>query len=159
MNPLSVPEIFFNIFLFLDLKDIIILSITSKEIFKLSNDDNIWKMKYFKNELVNYDYSNKNFLKLKHKSYKDYVISSYLRRTRIYCGECNDYLFENVLISYHNCLYHLKKCINCKNEFCECNDINSYHKCCLQVHQNNKYLYRCPLCFSFMTCYLINLNI
>lgn len=148
MYPLSIPEIFFNIFLFLDLKDIIIFSITSKEINKLSNDDNFWKIKYFNNELI-----------LNNKSYKNHVISSYLRRARIYCGECNDFLYKNVLITYHNCFYNLKKCISCNMINCTCNDINSYHQCCLQVHKNNKYLYKCPHCLSFMTCYLINLNI
>ena len=50
MYPLSIPEIFFNIFLFLDLKDIIIFSITSKEIYKLYIEYNKIQKEYISDE-------------------------------------------------------------------------------------------------------------
>jgi len=144
MYPLNIPLIFYTITLYLDIKDFIQFSISCKDLKVLYDDDNLWKLKYFKNDVDI-------------KSYKDYIIKSFLKRSNNICMLCYKLLITNIIITMHNCNYALKKCINCNNIKCKCTGLTYYHQDCLDIKKFG--LFKCPLCSEYIKGYFVSINI
>lgn len=146
MDTLSIPEIFYLVFTFCDLKDIYNLIVVNRDFNKLLNDDEIWRMKYFKDEV----YLNDN-------KYFKYVRMFNLKKSRHVCSICNDYMNVDIVLTIHNCNPILKKCINCNDLKCKCSDYVIFHEKCLL--KTNFKLYECPFCFTKIPGYSIKYNI
>ena len=148
MNALSIPYIHYIVFCFLDLKDIINLMCVNKILYRLTKDDQIWRMKYFKKNLF-----------LDQQLYFKYIKMYNLKKSRYICGICEEYMATDIILLLHNCNYYLKKCINCSGNYCSCDNYIMYHKSCLKPYKNIKNLFYCPLCDSIIPGYFIKFNI
>ena len=145
MNALSIPYIHYIVFCFLDLKDIINLMCVNKILNRMTMDDEIWRMKYFKKNLF-----------LDQQLYFKFIKMYHLKKSRYICGICDDYMVCDIILQFHNCNYKLKKCINCTDNFCSCSNYIMYHKSCLKTYKN---LFHCPLCDLIIPGYFIKYNI
>ena len=149
MYPLSIELIFYNIFIYLDIKDIVNLRLVCKESLKRCNDGHYWRLSYFKKYSLEYP---NNYIK--------YIQNSYLKKSRNICGICHKYLLYDVVLTLHNCNELLKRCISCYKKTCICKSMyTAYHNDCLIRHDTINNLYKCPLCEVFIHGFLIGINI
>ena len=144
MFSLYEKNIFYIIFLNLDIRDIISLSITNSILNLLCKNERIWEMKYFCN------YNNINL----HKKYMQYT---YLKHSKKVCFFCNESLIKDIFLTFHNCSFILKRCYHCQNIICSCKKYIMCHYNCIKKMNNN--FYKCQLCNSNIKGYLINYNI
>lgn len=148
MDTLYISYIYYLVYCFLDLKDIIKLMSVNKILYNLTKDEQIWRMRFFKRDLF-----------LDSDLYFKYIRMFHLKNSRLICGVCEDYLITDLILIIHNCNYNLKKCINCEHNQCSCSNYVTYHKCCLKSYQNNSNYYSCPFCETIIPGYFIKYNI
>ena len=139
MQALYIDLVLFKLFNYLDLKEIINFSMTSKYFNSIFKDQHNIKMLFFK----------KNINQL---NYKKILIAEYLKHKRNKCLICHNYLFEDVFITFHKC-QTLKKCLNCQNKKCICDNLTIYHKKCINLKNEN--IFSCFICNTKVTGYNI----